>query len=285
MQGGALFLASAPRLFAAVDDNARPALRIGLVTDLHSADKAPRGSRHYRDSIAKLGQAAKQFERDKPELVVALGDLIDTAPSLEAEKEQLKRIISELNKLPGRLHFVLGNHCVENLTKPEFLAIAGRERSFYSFDAGGYHLVVLDACFNADNEPYGRKNFNWGDANVPPAELAWLAADLKKTRLKCLVFLHQCLDLEPPHGVRNAEQVRKIFAESRKVLGVIQGHYHPGGYHELDGIPYCTLSAMVEGTAEKNNAYATLDVLAGDAIRINGFHQQKSYHWKPASGA
>ena len=50
-----------------------PPLRIGLVTDLHYADKAPAGTRHYRETLAKLEEAAKQFEQDKPLFLVASG--------------------------------------------------------------------------------------------------------------------------------------------------------------------------------------------------------------------
>ena len=41
-------------------------LHIGLVTDLHYADKPPAGTRHYRETLAKLAEAAEQFEKDKP---------------------------------------------------------------------------------------------------------------------------------------------------------------------------------------------------------------------------
>ena len=39
------------------------------------------------------------------------------------------------------------------------------------------------------------------------------------------------------------------------------------------------MSAVVEGSGLENNAYAMLDILSGDAIRITGFRKQKSYRW------
>jgi hypothetical protein len=36
---------------------------------------------------------------------------------------------------------------------------------------------------------------------------------------------------------------------------------------------------MVEGSGEKNNAYARLDVLPGGALRVEGFVRQKGYEW------
>ena len=276
---GSLLFGGEAMAWAATDEGAKPKIRLGLVTDLHYADKPARDTRYYRESPAKLAEAAKRFERDKPDLVIHLGDLIDAAPSLELEKAYLRRIFQDLAAIAGKHHCVVGNHCVENLTKPEFLEIVGQERSYYSFDAGGLHFVVLDACFRSDGQPYGRKNFHWGDAKIPAAELQWLQADLRQTARKSIVFVHQCLDQAAPFGVKNAPEVRKILEASGKVLAVMQGHYHWGNYQEIGGLHYCTCSAVIEGSGAANNAYAVMDVLPGDVIRITGFRKEKSYRW------
>ncbi len=281
LKSGTLFLAGSGFLLgeACADENDKPKLRLGLVTDLHYADKAPGGSRHYRESLTKVVEAAKRFDQEKPDLVVCLGDLIDTAPSLDAEKGYLKRIVKEFSGMPGKHHYVLGNHCVENLTKAEFLGIVEQEKSYYSFDASGYHFVVLDACFTSSGAAYGRKNFKWADAKIPPAELEWLKADLRQSPHKSIVFAHQCLDVIPPFGVTNGSEVRKILEDSGKVLAVLQGHFHFGNYQEVGGLHYCTLQAVVEGSGPDNNAYAMMEILPGDGIRITGFRKQKSYSW------
>ncbi|MGA2059481.1 MAG: metallophosphoesterase [Thermoguttaceae bacterium] len=278
--GGTLFLAgsallSGQSLLAAIEE--KPKLRLGLVTDLHHADKEASDSRYYRETLTKFAEVAKRFDQEKPDIIICLGDSIDSAASLETEKGYLRRITKELSRLPGQHHFVLGNHCVENLTKPEFLGIVGQERSYYSFDAAGYHFVILDACFTSDEKPYGRKNFKWADAKITSAELEWLQADIHQSSHKSIVCIHQCLDLIPPFGVKNGHEVRKVLQESGKVLTVLQGHYHWGNYQEVGGLHYCTMSAVVEGSGPENNSYAMLDILPGDAIRITGFRKQKSY--------
>ena len=178
LKKGTLVLAAASlssgELFA--DDEA-PRLRVGLVTDLHYADKAPAGTRHYRETLAKLDEAAAQFEKDQPTFLVELGDLIDAADSVEVEQKYLKTINREFSAICKDRHYVLGNHCVDTLKKDEFLGGVEQEKSYYSFDRGGFHFVVLDSCFRSDGEPYGRKNFQWTDANIPAAELEWLKAD------------------------------------------------------------------------------------------------------------
>ena len=286
LKGGTLLLAGstlawgeASWLLAATNENIKPKLRIGLATDLHYADKPPSGTRHHRESLTKFSEAATRFQQEKPDHIIALGDLIDSAAALDAEKGYLKQVAKEFAHLPGKHHFVLGNHCVENLTKPEFLSIVGQEKSYYSFDAAGYHFVILDACFNRDGAAYGRRNFKWGDANIPPAEMEWLRADLRQTEYKMIVCVHQCLDLIPPYAVQNCNVVRSVLEKSGKVIGVLQGHFHWGNYWAIRGIHYCTIQAIVEGSGPENNSYAMLDILPGDAVRITGFRKQKSHQW------
>jgi hypothetical protein len=280
LTGGTLLVAggaamTAEGLLAATEE--KPKIRVGLVTDLHYADKPAGGTRHYRQSRTKLAEAVAQFKKERAEFVAHLGDAIDTAPELEAEKGYLRQVVRDFSASGLKHHFVVGNHCVASLTKPEFLEIAGQERSYYSFDAGGYHFVVLDACFRGDGKPYGRRNFDWGDAWLPPAELQWLKDDLRQSPLRSIVMVHQCLDLLPPLGIKNAPEVRKILEQSGKVLAVLQGHFHFGNYSCLGGLHYCTLSAAVEGAGAENNAYAMLDLLPGDVVKITGFRKQKSY--------
>lgn len=200
VRGGSLFLLGAAATELLAVEQARPKIRVGIVTDLHHADKPPNGSRHYRDTLTKLAEAAKQFTEDKPDFVVELGDFIDAANSVEAEQGYLQQVSNVFNTIPGPKHYVLGNHCVDMLTKDEFLAGVGKKDSFYSFDAGGFHFVVLDACFRSDGRPYGRKNSQWTDANIPPHELDWLQADLKATDKKVFAFAHQRLDDRKHHA-------------------------------------------------------------------------------------
>lgn len=284
LQNGSLVLLGAglnssfmKRLVA--DDNQRR-VRIGMVTDLHYADKPSAGTRHYRETLTKITEAGEQFQRDKPDFVVELGDLIDAADSVQAEKAYLSTINKEFAALPGDKHYVLGNHCVTTLTKEEFLEGVSQKNPHYSFDRGGFHFVILDACFRSDGQPYGRNNFKWTDANIPDEQVDWLRADLKSTTSKTILFAHQRLDVKNDHGVKNAEQVRKVLEDSGKVLAVFQGHSHKNDVKDINDIHYCTLVAMVEGSGAENNGFSLMDVFDGGMIRLIGFRKQVNYDWK-----
>jgi alkaline phosphatase len=257
-------------------------VRVGLVTDLHHADKDPRGSRHYRESLGKLDEAKKLFTEFDPDFVVELGDLIDAAETVETELGYLETVHEKFVSLPGEKHYVLGNHCVDTLTKSEFLGVVGQEKSYYSFDKNGVHFVVLDSCFLSDGTPYQRKNFKWTDANIPQAELDWLKADLDSTESEqVIVFAHQRLDLEDSesHTVNNASKVRSILEGSGKVRAVFQGHSHKNDHHEINGTHYVTLVAMVEGSGAENSGYSTLEIFSDGTISIDGHRKQNDYTW------
>lgn len=280
LRNGTLVLAAAsltPQQLIAADGD--PSVRVGLVTDMHYADKPPAGSRHYRETPEKLAEAAERFAGEKPNFLVELGDFIDAADSVSTELGYLKRINRDFSALCKQRHYVLGNHCVHTLTKEEFLDGVEQEKSFYSFDSGDFHFVVLDSCFRSDGKPYGRKNFQWTDPNVPAVELEWLKADLQETTKRTVVFAHQRLDVSNHYGVKNAAEIRKVMEQSGKVLAVFQGHSHKNDHHDIGGIHYCTLVAMVEGAGAENNAYSVMNIAADGTIRIEGFRQQRDYRW------
>ncbi len=281
LQNGTLLLATASAapstLFA---EETESPLKIGLITDLHYADKPAAGNRYYRETIGKLQDAALRFEQDKLAFTVELGDLIDAADSVKTELRYLKTIDGEFSTICQDRHYVLGNHCVDTLKKEEFLGSVGQEESYYSFDRGGYHFVVLDSCFRSDGQPYGRKNSVWTDANIPPAELEWLEADLKATSKPVIVFAHQRLDVSNHYGVKNCADVRRVLEDSGVVLAVFQGHNHRNDVNSIEGIHYCTLVAMIEGSGTDNNGYSTMRLDANGTIAVEGFCKQANYNWK-----
>lgn len=282
LQGSTLLLTAAGTSIAMAKEE-EPELRIGLITDLHYAEKPTAGTRHYRETLQKLTAAGQAFaaEEIRPEMFVELGDFIDAAADHDLELRYLNKINGQFRTLGDDRHYVLGNHCVESLTKGEFLEAVGQDESYYSFDRGDWHFIVLDACFNSAGQPYQRKNFVWSDANVPQAELKWLTADLAANDKPTIIFSHQRLDNGGSHMIRNAGDVRSILELSRNVKAVFQGHSHSNSYQQIRDIHYCTLVSMVEGGGADNNAFSILDLMPSGTLRVNGFEKQKGYEWVP----
>lgn len=259
-------------------------VKIGLITDIHYADKTRVNTRYYRDSLKKMKTAVAYFNEVRPHFIVQMGDLVDAAESVETELEYLATIEAEFAKAKPPRHYVLGNHCVDTLTKEEFIANTGATKPYYSFDRGGFHFVILDACFREDGEPYGRNNSHWRDTNIPPVELKWLKEDLANTKKSTILFIHQRLDETQHHSVNNNDEVREILEASGKVLAVFQGHSHENEYAMVNGIHYCVVRAMVEGQGETNNSYGLLTISPDGSMMVDGFVRQSNYNW-PAANA
>lgn len=252
-------------------------LRIGLVTDVHYADKPNTGTRYYRESIPKMRECIQKFNHANASIALELGDFVDAAETIDEETHYLQTMVTEFSKFQGDRHYVPGNHCVWTLTKQQFLETCGQERSYYSFDRENRHFIVLDACFRKDGVPYGNRNYEWTDTDIPAPEIEWLKADLKTTSKPTILFVHQRLDVSGHYGIHSAPAVREILEKSDKVFAVFQGHSHENDYKEIGGIHYCTLAALVEGSGSDNNAYALLDIFPDGSMRVDGFRRQLDY--------
>ena len=136
-------------------------IQFGIITDIHFADCDARGTRNYRDSTLKMREAVDVFAKREPAFCVCLGDLIDgpTKSNPEVEAQNLVQIKEEFDRLAVPHKYVLGNHCVSQLTKKQFLDGVKQPKSYFSFDQGGFHFVVLDACFRKDGVSYDAGNF------------------------------------------------------------------------------------------------------------------------------
>jgi alkaline phosphatase len=274
VRGGALLLGSG---WASGMPAGTPAVRFGMATDVHHADKPERGTRYYRESLGKLREAIAQFRKSDLTLVMQLGDLVDAASDLDTERHWLKQAISTFAGAGFELHSVLGNHCVQTLTKSQFLAEAGQEQGHYSFDRAGIRFIILDACYRRDGVSYSAGNFDWKDTEIPSLERQWLKEQLGATSGFALVFVHQRLDIPGVHTVASAPEVRHILENSGKVMAVFQGHSHQNDYCEINGIHYCTMRAVIEGSGSANNGYSIVSVYADRRVEVKGFRGQSDY--------
>ncbi len=265
-------------------------LRIGLFADLHAHDvNSPLDRFEMVDWANRLVACVDAMNAWPADLMIELGDLINGRFVLGAEfvaperiPEILDAVEAEYARFDGPRHYVLGNHDLFDLTKADFLARVDAERATFSFDAGGYHLVLLDAQYRKSGADRAHE-FWYMPGYLPPPLLTWLRDDLAASELPTIVCLHQRLDLEYEmrHGgpeVLNSREVRRILVEDGDVIAVFQGHDHAGGYTEIDGIHYVTFTALIGRVGGKPPtwAYVTLDPTAR-TIDIVGEGEQADY--------
>ena len=271
-------------------DQRHRTVRFGIVADCHYADADPAGSRYYRQSLDKLVECIESMNARKVDFVIELGDFKDqdNPPAEEKTLEYLRAVERVFRMFKGPRYHVLGNHDPDSISKGQFLSNVGNtgidaDKTYYSFDFNGVHFVVLDANYRADDADYDHGNFDWADANIPPAELEWLRRDLESSRGPAIILVHQLLDGAGPHYVKNAAEVRAVLQSSNRVLAVFQGHQHSGGYSQIEGIHYYTLRAVVEGPGLENNSYAVVEVRAEGHIIITGYRKAVGVRLQPAA--
>jgi predicted phosphodiesterase len=279
----AALAACAPGPRPAAVPSAPPSVRFGIVTDVHYADVDPRGTRPYRESLAKLDECVAFMNAEAVDFLIELGDFKDQDdPPVEARTlAYLERIEGVYAAFRGPRYHVPGNHDHDSLSKVQFLTLAPNtgipsDRSYYSFDRSGVRFVVLDACFTGAGAPYDHGNFGWDDCSLPAEELAWLRAALASGPSRAIVFIHQQLDGTGSYYVQNAAEARAILEASGRVLAVFQGHRHEGAYQRLAGIPYYTLVGLIEGSGPENNSYAVVTVGSSDEVSVRGLRKAES---------
>ena len=200
-------------------------LRFGICADVHKDIMHDADSR-LRTFIADMSARDLDF-------IVELGDFC-------TPKAKNRGFLDIFNGYPGPKYHVLGNHEIDGgHTWREAMDYLGLAAPYYSFDAGGYHFVVLDG----NNKPTGHT------AGYPKyigaEQLSWLEKDLGKTTQPTVVFCHQALHNSAHGMLDNHEEVRQVLARAGgKVVACLTGHRHVDGHHEEKGIHYLAINSM-----------------------------------------
>jgi alkaline phosphatase len=249
----------------------------GMCTDVHYAAIPDNGTRKYSRSLDKLAQCIDTMNREKTGFLIELGDFKDMTvpPDNKAALGFLQTAETAFSRFRGDRYHVLGNHDMDCISKKEFYSIAenshiSKDKTWYSFQKGGYKFIVLDACFDSTGRSYDSGNFDWSDANIPASQMEWLETELSMNKLPVIVFVHQLLYGNSKPTIKNSAAVRNILEKGKQVKCVFQGHDHKGGYELINGIHYYTLKGMVEGNFPESNSFAIVS-LSGDKILIRGY--------------
>src|SRR5699024_12322743 len=92
-------------------------IRFGVISDLHYADRPPRGSRYFKDSLNKLGNYVEEMNRLNPDFILQLGDIKDEdeIPNQQATIQYLKDMEKENSKYQEEQIHALEHHDNERI--------------------------------------------------------------------------------------------------------------------------------------------------------------------------
>lgn len=214
------------------------AFRIVFYTDVHT--------RVEWETPRALAMAAAAINAQRPELIVAGGDLITDGfqSSAETVAPRWQAYLEMHRSLRTRVEPVLGNHDLvaaipEDGSPPsadprgEFRRAFDLERTYRSIEAGGYRLLILDSVsvVGGDEKYHGR---------IEPEQLRWLERELATIDRSTPIVLATHLPLltgfyQATEGATAAAPANRVVVNNREVLElfdehnlllVLQGHLH-----------------------------------------------------------
>ena len=234
-------------------------MRIGLFADTHYCSKQSlcHGTRIPELALSRLDEACSLFKFSGADLIVCLGDLINTDDSDQLNKLNLERISNVIKKTGIDCVCIMGNHDREAFTPEEFSSISGLTIAPDDFVFDDCALHFIDANNTAEGQPYTKKGIDWTKCHVNHNDVQTLQEAALDVSKKHFFFFHQCIDpdVDSLHIIDNAPTLRDIISRSN-AKAVFQGHFHKGHTNTVDGIPYETLAALC--SPEKND-YRLID--------------------------
>lgn len=227
--------------------------RFGLFTDVQYADRPMKIGRYYTNALQKTQKCIDAFNHERVDFCVHLGDLIDWPGDPAKGREALAAVMPVISQFHGDTYFLLGNHDVDSVPIAELASIweLNERQTWRSFDYKGIHFVLMDCNFNSEGTHYQPGTTKWDQCYVPANEITWLQSDLSSAQTEIvIVMIHALLDdMDNPHVIRNAPQVRGVLEKSGKRVVVFQGHMHTGNESAKNGIGYHTLRSIVDGAS------------------------------------
>ncbi|MFZ2055635.1 MAG: metallophosphoesterase [Candidatus Aminicenantales bacterium] len=265
-------------------------IEFGVVADVQYHPGKPLGNRYYSTSLDKLKDALAQFNKEKVQFVINLGDTIDhDFRSFDAVMPLFK-----MSKAP--VYNVVGNHdfSVKAGEERGVLPALGLKDSYYAFSKGDWLFIVLDGFelrfpFPADEtlrresealytwlRAEGKEHAQRWNGGIGLEQLSFLERQLgqaQKSKKNAIVICHFPVLPESAGNLWNDAEVVALLEKHPPVKAFLCGHNHAGDYAFRNGIHYLTFQGMVE--TPDQNAFAVV-TLEKNVIRVQGFGRETS---------
>jgi len=232
---GALVVSPVQKLFAKTDrvqtvmKSGEAKVRFGVITDLHHD--------LIYDGLDRLSAFISEMNKEVPDFIIQMGDLC-------FPKNENLPLMDVWAKFKGNSYHVIGNHDTDGgYTRDQVVEFWKAKAKYYSFDANGFHFIVLDGNEHnpSPDRPAGYARF------ISRTQLDWLKKDLDETALPTIIFCHQGLDNDAG-GLENGTLMRYTleqanFKNKHKVVMVLSGHHHQDYHNHINGIHYVQINS------------------------------------------
>lgn len=264
--------------------SAKQVIRFGLISDIQYCDCEPRGSRFYRNSIAKLDSCVDAINQQKVQFTLNLGDIIDRNP------KDLDTVLKSLSRLDKKVYNTPGNHDYAGVKDNKQLHDKlGMPEEYYSFKKGNWRFIMLNTNEVAS---YANVAGTWKEGalkqmyadykaatgheaadyngGISSTQLAWLEDQLKASQKKgesVLIFSHHPMSCAKGLTALNDREILGMVAGYKCVKALIAGHHHSGAFCYEGTLPVVVVEGMVETAGQ--NAYGIVE-LYPDKLVLKG---------------
>ncbi len=225
-------------------------LKVGIIGDQTGTSTL----NDLRESYAILQKGVDILNKQDPDLVLHIGDLVESTLDERAIRKDFAKANRILSTLKAKWYLSAGDHDVNPPLYIQNSTDLSREKLFqslysnvnplasgnlyYSFDVGDYHFISLYSGESLHTDP------RWGNVfftGISEAQYSWLAGDLKanSTKTGIVVFVHQPLW----YNWSSWSRVHELLSRY-PVIAVVAGHFHYNQFEgSLDEIQYWVVGA------------------------------------------
>jgi 3',5'-cyclic AMP phosphodiesterase CpdA len=248
---------------------------LALVADIHMRDaEADRIS-------AELRAVMDRWEEYNPDHAFVLGDLIEDGDSASGDLANLERVRDIVEAAPCPVTYLLGNHDVEQLTRPEVGDALDQPQFHGVVELDDTAIIYLDSTLET---PPGARG------SLGATQRTWLETELPKHDTPLVLCHHPLGNFDLSGNVWFEDYPERAFAFDRQealdvledggpVRGTVSGHIHQPGFVDFRGMAHVSLNAFSKETPDTplTGTYAevqiddgvTIDVKVGNEIRMS----------------
>ena len=208
-------------------------VRFMVFSDLHYDEMA--------DGDKRLNELINVIKIEQLDFCVSLGDFCEPHKSRN-------EIYQKIKSAGVQVHYVIGNHEVENYQLDEVLRFLAMERDFYTFECEDCKFVILNSCYfrkKGRDYPYCGKNYKKDGTRYPfisQEQVDWLQSELEDNKRHIIFSHHSLINEFKDRGINNREVVRKLF-NNKNVILCMNGHDHGDKFSMLNGVLYHTINS------------------------------------------
>ncbi len=238
-------------------------LKVGVISDIHMRNS-------YREEISEeLRETVEYLEEFEPDLVVALGDVIQQEETEEEDRRNIEQVKGMLD-FDCDVRYMAGNHDSENLSNDELEEVFGNE--LYGVEEYGDEKLI----FLNTSSPW----LSGSRGEVTEEQIDMLEEEVQADE-EFTVFTHHPIHY---HNVQdniwwenyperafcnNKKEINRVL-EPENVKAVINGHLHENDLTEYEGTEHVTLNAFSKETPDKpvTGTYAEVEIGEGVEVRV-----------------